>query len=244
MISAATMQRVQSGTGARFSLCKARANAPQCLQRPISKQGLATNAAALDQSKDDVAGSGNSSSDNNDIGNSLEYYRGAVWLSEPKVLAKGFKMSLTFDLDWNMARNKLSLGHPLLLLANHHPAGEQGRGDPDWSMSSVSNPTWASSSAASSVLPRDRPRTPKELLQRSLALGCVTHTFHSARQGTSVVGTTELGLDVPYSLSTGISIYATIALGNGVQYYLRVFVVASTDKTRGRLRHKEVILHA
>ena len=94
----------------------------------------------------------------------------------------------------------------------------------------MSGPTLASSFPSSSGPPRDRPKTPKELLQRSLALGCVTHTFHSARQGSSVVGATELGLDVPYSLSTGISIYATLALGSGVQYYLRVFVAASTDK--------------
>ena len=87
---------------------------------------------------------------------------------------------------------------------------------------------------SSSALPRDRPRTPKELIQRSLALGCVTHTFHSARQGTSVVGATELGLDVPYSVSTGITVFSTIALGGGVQYFLRVFVAVNKDSTPRR----------
>ena len=82
--------------------------------------------------------------------------------------------------------------------------------------------------------PWDRPRTPKELIQRSLALGCVTHTFHSARQGTSVVGATELGLDVPYSVSTGITVFSTIALGGGVQYFLRVFVAVNKDSTPRR----------
>ena len=48
-----------------------------------------------------------------------------MW-SEPKVLAKGFSMAVAFDLDWSMARSKLSTGHPLLLLASH-PQGLRAR---------------------------------------------------------------------------------------------------------------------
>lgn len=225
----ANMQRLHTGSGARFSLCKMKSSPPRDVFTALFRQKILLKASAVGERSEGATDSGERAS-GGDVDNGRDYCRGAVWLSEPKGLAKGFRMALTFDFDWNLARSKLSSGHPFLLWANYYRGGGQDGEDPDWSVSSVSGPTWASSSPSSSALPGDRPRTPKELLQRSLALGCVTHTFHSARQGSGVVGATELGLDVPYSVSAGVSVHATIALGNGVQYFLRVFVAASTDK--------------
>jgi hypothetical protein len=156
--------------------------------------------------------------------------RGAMWLSEPKTLARGFTCSAKFAVDWDRALSALTTTHPWLVAvasSSSDSSSSNGMTGPDWSVSSVSGPTDHGSTTLGA-----RPRlalSNRELLAKSLCLGSFFCCLHSSRQGTHTVGSSGVGLDIPYSLSAGVTVHATLALGGGVKYYLRVLVACNRE---------------
>lgn len=224
----AHVTQLQEHTGARFALCST---------------GTSTQEGSTfgDLFRSKVLGRGGPSGTGRDSGSPLfapsamgqqRYARGAIWLSEPKTLARGFSGSVRFGLDWDRALTALTPMHPWLVAAASasSDSSSSSSADPDWSVSSVSGPTHQETSTVYGAR-HGHSISGKELLCRSIALGSLCSCFHSSRQGTRAVGASGLGLDIPYSVSAGVTVHATLALGGGVKYFLRVLIAANKDST-------------
>jgi hypothetical protein len=174
--------------------------------------------------------------------NKRVYSVGALWLSEPKYLSKGFKLLSHFHCDWAVAATKLHSTHPWLVEScsgafdgeESTIAGDSSVASHPYSMTgSMSVMTNATISSQ-----RDNYiKTPAA--RRSLILGCLTCCIHTDRRGTQmgVLGSDVLGIGVANSIVAGAAFHVKLHR-NKPQMFIRVFVaIRSTARTSSSRRN-------
>ncbi len=155
-----------------------------------------------------------------------DYRTGALWLSEPKYVAKGFTLKASFACDWALLVGRLTDSHPWLA-GTGYPLGHA-----DSTLNGDADDATVSYSVASTMKGASKPAatTRGRAVSRSLLLGSLSACVHSDPRGVGAVGADALGVGIANSVTAGVSFHARrVDNGNGddsarVQLFLRIFL--------------------
>ena len=180
----------------------------------------------LHRSMDDNNNNNNNSNNNNNNSNSnnnnnnnengitqREYVHGAVWLPDQKYVAKGFTSAATFECDWTAANSALHRTHPalkhLFSSSSSNSSGGGGGGGVDDDLHSIRS-FGTISTIATKATATTTGNGMTSWKRMNVVVGGLSSVVHNDRLGTQATGMGDLGLDIPGSVSVGMSLHAYI----------------------------------